>query len=177
VSLEAFYEMSRANFIDNSIILGVEMCLLVDLQDTFSQDAVANLKDDEIEDMTIELPEIARHRQTANEALITLRAGRKACNAYKGGVQYRPTLTPERRKVRKPRSFGAAPTPVALDEDDHPSSASDSEASPPTAKTTPEGPPPFSPGQPQKAWAQMPESDACKINAESRTMNYQLKVL
>jgi hypothetical protein len=143
VSLEAFYELSRANFVDNVIILGVEMCLLDDLQDVFSQAVVENLQDHEIEDLTKELPEIARQRQTATEALIPLEEGRKACRVFKHDVRYKPTIvpestepkTPDRQRARQPRGFEGAFASISLDDA---SSASMSDSSPPTAQTTPD---------------------------------------
>ncbi|EXJ69828.1 uncharacterized protein A1O5_06900 [Cladophialophora psammophila CBS 110553] len=68
----AYYSVALETFVDNVVVLGVESCLLSKLEEMFSPETVAEMKDDKLQLLGGETPEIISERRNLEARLRTL---------------------------------------------------------------------------------------------------------
>ncbi|OAP57661.1 hypothetical protein AYL99_08399 [Fonsecaea erecta] len=78
----AYYSVALETFIQNVVVLGVESCLLSKLEEMFSPETVGQMKEDKLELLGGETPEMMTERTDLAARLSTLEAALKNCRRH-----------------------------------------------------------------------------------------------
>jgi GTP-binding protein EngB required for normal cell division len=81
-SMQRYYNIALHTFIDNTVTIGVELCLLDGLQDLFTPTVVFKLEKEDVKKLASESPEDALQRRNAERRLQKFKAGRDICKKY-----------------------------------------------------------------------------------------------
>jgi GTP-binding protein EngB required for normal cell division len=81
-SMQRYYNIALHTFIDNTVTLGVELCLLDGLQDLFTPTVVFKMDHEDVKKLASESLEDAHHRRTTERRLQKFKTGRDICKKY-----------------------------------------------------------------------------------------------
>ncbi|OAL37961.1 hypothetical protein AYO20_02794 [Fonsecaea nubica] len=79
---KAYYDVALETFVDNVVMLGVESCLLSKLEEMFSPETVAQMKEDKLQLLGGETPEMISERTDLTTRLKTLETALKNCRRH-----------------------------------------------------------------------------------------------
>ncbi|KAH0840733.1 Dynamin family protein [Fonsecaea pedrosoi] len=79
---KAYYDVALETFVENVVMLGVESCLLSKLEEMFSPETVAQMKEDKLQLLGGETPEMISERTDLTTRLKTLDTALKNCRRH-----------------------------------------------------------------------------------------------